>query len=173
MSSIRPAARASAVRCRSSGDGVGSPDGWLWTRMIPAALSRTASRYSSPAHLEDQPIGDIARAADRPAARRPVGQKPATELEGGHQLRRARRSDTRQSGELQVRRPGESRQPVVRGKRILGQVDGRPPARPGAPDEGDQLGRRQPGRPAERVSCSLRSPARPQGTAGPEPLTEA
>ena len=34
MSSRRPAASASAVRCRSSGDGVGSPDGWLWTRMI-------------------------------------------------------------------------------------------------------------------------------------------
>jgi hypothetical protein len=40
----RPAARASAVRCRSSGLGVGSPEGWLWTRMTPEAFSRTASR---------------------------------------------------------------------------------------------------------------------------------
>jgi hypothetical protein len=48
MSSSRPAASASAVRWRSSGDGVGSPLGWLWTRMTPAASARTASRKSSP-----------------------------------------------------------------------------------------------------------------------------
>ena len=38
------------------------------------------------AHLEDQPIGDIVRAADRPARRRPVRQQPTTELERGDQL---------------------------------------------------------------------------------------
>ena len=32
---------------------VGSPDGWLWTRITPAALSRTASRKSSPTLTSD------------------------------------------------------------------------------------------------------------------------
>ena len=145
MSSSRPAASASAVRCRSSGDGVGSPDGWLWTRMTPAALSRTASRNSSPtrtsddahvalvdrrhaqdvvlrveqddpqllaleaAHLEDQPVGDVARTADRPAARRPVREEPPPELERGDQLGGPGLADPGQPGELEVRSPGPAR----------------------------------------------------------------
>ena len=32
---------------------VGSPDGWLWTRIRPLALSRTASRNSSPIRTSD------------------------------------------------------------------------------------------------------------------------
>jgi len=58
MSSRRPAASASAVRCRSSGLGVGSPLGWLWTRMTPAAFVRTASRIEL-AHA-DEGGGDVA-----------------------------------------------------------------------------------------------------------------
>ena len=182
MSSSRPAASASAVRCRSSGDGVGSPDGWLWTRITPAALSRTASRNSSPtrtsddadvalvdgrhaqdvvlrvehhdpqllaleaAHLEDQPIGDVVRAADRPARRRPVGEQPAPELEGGDQLGRLRLADPGDLGQLELRRPGEPGQAVVARQRIRRQVDRRPAARPRAPDQRDQLGGRQAAR---------------------------
>src|SRR5450759_1537997 len=48
MSRRRPAARVSDVNRRSSGLGVGSPDGWLWTRIRQVALRRTASRNSSP-----------------------------------------------------------------------------------------------------------------------------
>ena len=50
MSSSRPAASASAVRCRSSGDGVGSPDGWLWTRMTPGRVEpdRVAEQLADP-----------------------------------------------------------------------------------------------------------------------------
>ena len=47
MSSSFPAAIASTVRCRSSADGSGSVDGWLWTRIRFAAWIRTASRNSS------------------------------------------------------------------------------------------------------------------------------
>ncbi len=47
------------------------------------------------AHLQDQPIGQVARPADRQAAARPVGQQPPAELEGGRQAGRARRPDTR------------------------------------------------------------------------------
>ena len=145
MSSRRPAASASAVRWRSSGDGVGSPDGWLWTRITPAALSRTASRNSSPtrtseardvalvdgrdpedvvlrvehhdpqllaleaAHLEDQPVGDVVRAADRPAAGGPVGEQPAAELEGRHELGGLGLADPADLGQLRLASPGPGR----------------------------------------------------------------
>ena len=53
MSRSRPAASASAVRWRSSGDGVGSPLGWLWTMITLEAVSRTASRNSSPTRTSE------------------------------------------------------------------------------------------------------------------------
>lgn len=43
-----PALAISWVILTSSGEGVGSPEGWLWTTMIAAQLRLTASRKSSP-----------------------------------------------------------------------------------------------------------------------------
>ena len=47
MPSCSPAALNCRVTCRSSADGSGLPDGWLWTRMRAAARSTTASRKTS------------------------------------------------------------------------------------------------------------------------------
>ena len=49
MPTRSPAARRRAVRVTSSGDGVGSPLGWLWTRITDAAASgsRIAARKTS------------------------------------------------------------------------------------------------------------------------------
>ena len=168
----------------------GSPDGWLWTRMTPAALSRTASRKSSPtrtsddadvalvdrrhaedvvlrveqhdpqllaleaAHLEDEPVGHVVRAADRPARRRPVRQQPAAELERRHELGGACRPDPAHRGELQLRGTRQAGQPVVTGQRVGGEVHGRAPARPGAPDQPDEFGGRQACRPRASASRS-------------------
>ena len=48
------------------------------------------------------------------------------------------------------RRPGEPGQPVVAGERVRGEVDRRPAARPGAPQQPDQLRRRQAAGAAQR-----------------------
>ena len=164
MSRRRPAASASAVRWRSSGDGVGSPEGWLWTRIdagrvqpdgVPEQLADPDERRRhvalvdrrdaeddvlrveehdpqllalEAAHLEHEPVRDVARRADRPARRRPVGEQPPAELERGRQLGRLRRADPRHGLELDVRRAGEPGQAVVPGERVLGEVHGRPPA---------------------------------------------
>ena len=96
------------------------------------------------AHLEDQPVCHVVRAADRPACRGPVRQQPSSELEGGHQLGGLGRTDPVDLDEFQVRRTGEPGQPVVAHQRVRRQVHGRAPARPGTPDETDQLGRREP-----------------------------
>ena len=87
------------------------------------------------AHLEDQPVGDIVRTADRPARRRPVGEQPAPELEGGNELGRLGLADPGHLGQLELRRPGEPGQAVMAGQRIRGQVHRRPPARPRPPHE--------------------------------------
>src|SRR5689334_19504513 len=78
------------------------------------------------AHLQDQAIGDVARSADQPAGRRPVGEQPSTEFEGGHELSRLRRADARDTDQLQVGRTGETGETVVRGQRVGRQFDGRP-----------------------------------------------
>src|SRR6476660_6087673 len=65
------------------------------------------------AHLKDQPIGDVPRAADRPATRRPIGQKPSPQLEGGDKLRRLYRTDTGERGELQLVRAGQAAETVM------------------------------------------------------------
>ena len=102
------------------------------------------------AHLEDQPIGDVVRSADRPARRRPVGEQPAPELEGGNELGRLGLADPGHLGQLQLRRPGEPGQAVMSCQRIRGQVHSRPPARPRPPHETDQLRSREPTRTPHR-----------------------
>ena len=142
-SSSRPAAIASAVRCRSSGLGVGSPEGWLWTSIDAARVEPdgVAEQLADPdqrrrhvadvdrrhplddvlrveaehpellaletTHLDEQPVGDVARRADRPLSGRPVRDRPAPELE-----RRPRASPpwplrARDGGQLGVRRAGQ------------------------------------------------------------------
>ena len=101
-------------------------------------------------HLEDQPIRDVVRAADRPARGRPVGEQPAPELEGRDQLGRLGFADAGHRGELQLGGPGETGQAVVAGERVRGEIDRGPAARPRAPDQADQLGRRQATDPAHR-----------------------
>ena len=77
-----------------------------------------------PAHLEDQAVGDVTWAADRPARGRPVGEQPPTELEGGDELRRLSGADTRQRRQLDVGRTGQSGKAVVGGQRVGSDVDG-------------------------------------------------
>ena len=131
MSSRRPAASASAVRCRSSGRGrrvarrmVVDEDhaGRVEPDRVAEQLADPHQRRADvalvdrrdaqdvvlrvehhdpqllalePTHLEDQPVRDVVRAADRPARRRPVGEQAATELEGGDQLGGLGRADAR------------------------------------------------------------------------------
>lgn len=47
MPKVSPAARICLVTARSSAEGVGSPDGWLCTRMTEAALCAIAGRKTS------------------------------------------------------------------------------------------------------------------------------
>ena len=49
MSRMRPAATSCLVASMSSGEGVGSPLGWLWQRMRPGQLRMIASRKTSAA----------------------------------------------------------------------------------------------------------------------------
>ena len=180
MSRSRPAASASAVRWRSSGDGVGSPDGWLWTRIRPRGVQPdgVAEQLADAderrrdvalvdgrdpehdvlrvqehdpqllpleaAHLEQQPVGDVARRADRPAAGRPVGQQPPAELERGDQLGGLRRADARAG--RRARRPSPGRDRSARHAA---------PARP-------RRGRPPTGR-ARRSPTAARSAPRPRG----------
>ena len=97
-----------------------------------------------PAHLEDQPVGHVVRAADRPARGRPVRQQPAPELERRHELGGLRLADPVDLGQLELRGAGQTGQAVMAGERVRGEVDRRSAARPRAPDEADQLGRGQP-----------------------------
>jgi hypothetical protein len=55
MSSSLPASTRISVTRRSSGEGEGSPDGWLCTMMIEGAFCRIASRYTSPARTTAAP----------------------------------------------------------------------------------------------------------------------
>ena len=59
-SSSRPAAIASAVRWRSSGLGVGSPDGWLWTRTTPRGVEPdgVAEQLPDP-HQRRRDVADV------------------------------------------------------------------------------------------------------------------
>ena len=106
------------------------------------------------AHLEHEPVGDVARRADRPARRRPVGEQPPAELERRRQLGRLGATDPRHRLELDVGRAGEARQALVPGERILGEVDRRPTRRAGAPDERDQLRGAESGRAARRETLT-------------------
>ena len=66
------------------------------------------------AHLEDEPIGDVARSTDRPAPGRPVGEQPTTKFERRDQLRGADRADPRQARQLEFAGASQPRQVVVR-----------------------------------------------------------
>src|SRR6266550_3339458 len=102
------------------------------------------------AHLEDKPIRDVGRGPDRPAAGRPVGEEATAELERRRQLGRPSGADPGQPIELHIRRPSETRQPVVAGQRVLGEIDRRSTARPGSPEQPDQLGGAEAGRATSR-----------------------
>ena len=52
-------------------------------------------------------------------------------------------ADARHRGQLLLGRPGEPGEAIVRRQRVGGEVDGRPSARPGSPDQPDELGRGQ------------------------------
>ena len=109
------------------------------------------------AHLEDEPVGDVARAADRPAAGRPVGEQPPTELERRHELGGLRRADARDAGQLELARAGEAGQPVVRASASAARSTADRPRVAAAPQQGDELGgasarRRRAGRAARAVA---------------------
>ena len=122
----------------------------MWTRIRPAALSRTASRNSSPTRTSDggdvalvdrgdastaffvfssttrsssrsrrpicgqQPVGEVARRADRPASLRPVRQQPAPELERGRQLSALAPARHQARTRARARRPGKPGQAIER-----------------------------------------------------------
>src|SRR5438093_2295685 len=54
MSSNRPASTSCLVTARSSADGVGSPDGWLWQRVTDAARDTIAAQNPSPGCPSDE-----------------------------------------------------------------------------------------------------------------------
>src|SRR5438552_3312647 len=66
MSSRVPASATCSVSSMSSGEGVGSPLGWLWTSTIAAQFWRIASRKSSPARPQDD--GEKLGVGERPGA---------------------------------------------------------------------------------------------------------
>jgi hypothetical protein len=101
------------------------------------------------AHLEHKAIRNVMRSADLPVRSRPVRHEPSPELEGGLQLRRARRPDTRQLPQFMTAGPCQSTHAVQAGKRRLREVHRAPAAQSRAPDECDQLGRREPAGPAQ------------------------
>ena len=76
-----------------------------------------------PAHLQDQPIRDVVRPADRPARHRPVGEETTTEFERGHQLCRLGLPDPTDRHQFEFRRPGKAGQAVVAGQGIGGEVN--------------------------------------------------
>ena len=185
--------------------GVGSPDGWLWTRITPGGIDphRVAEQLADadqrsrhvalvdgrdaqdvvlgveqhdpellafePSHLQDEPVGDVVRSADRPASSRPVGHQAASELERGDELGGLRRADAGDRPELQLRRAGQPGQAVVPGERVGGEVERGPPARARAPQQPDQLGRRQATHAAqgESLARSLGDRHLADGSAGP------
>ncbi len=101
------------------------------------------------AHLQGQPVRDVARTTDEPARCRPVGKESASELECRHELGRFRGTDAGDPGELEVRRPREAGKPVVCRQRVGRQLDGGTPADPAAPQQRDQLRGREPARAAK------------------------
>ncbi len=61
------------------------------------------------AHLQDQPVREVARAADDRPGLRPVRQHPPAELERGDELRRLGAADARDRAQFQLRCPGQLR----------------------------------------------------------------
>ena len=72
--------------------------------------TRSSSRSSRPI-WRIEPLGNVGWTADRPAASRPVGQEPPTELERGDELGRLRDADARHRGQLQLGRRASPARP--------------------------------------------------------------
>src|SRR5205814_864317 len=104
------------------------------------------------AHLEHEAVRDVAWRANGPAARWPVRQQPATQLEGRRELRRASPADAGNRLELDVGCSGEAGQAVVAGERILREIDSRTAAGARTPQQRDELRRRQSAGAAQRQS---------------------
>src|SRR5687767_5935776 len=85
MSSSSPARTSSTVRATSAAEGVGSPEGWLWTATIAVALWRMASRKTSV--LRRKRASKRKRTGERGTARQ--AQRAAIFL--GHESASARR----------------------------------------------------------------------------------
>ena len=156
MSSSRPAATASAVRCRSSGLGIGSPDRWLWTRMRRAACMRTASRKSSATRTTA--VGR--RCHGRPWARRGrrsgcrAGRPGAPPVPGGRS--RGRDGSARSRGLRMTHRPGGQSGDQAQAGKLEG---GHELGRPCRPDAGRPLqlgGGEQRGQPGEACAADER-----------------
>jgi hypothetical protein len=94
------------------------------------------------AHLEDQAVGDVVRAADRPACGRPVREESAPKLEGRLELRRLGVADAVDRLELKARGPRKPSEPVESRQGLRCEIDRGSPRSAGAPDDRDQLGRR-------------------------------
>ena len=101
------------------------------------------------AHLEEQAVRDVARRPDRPAPGRPLRHRPPSQLERGRQARRLRDADARDRRELAVGGPGERRQARVPAEDVLGHLDRAPATRARPEHDGEELGRREPGGPAQ------------------------
>ena len=201
MSRRRPAASASAVRCRSSGDGcriarrvvvdedharprrAGRRRGTA-RRPGPATTTRCPGRRSRPGGRRSWCRG--ARSAAPRARAGPSGGRAGRPRRAGRGSSSGRpASRPAAAGRARTRRPAGPRAPrrcpgtaassssVARARPVspscrasasVGEVDGRPPARPRAPHQPDQLGRRR-GRP-RRAARGVRAVARPPAARG-------
>jgi hypothetical protein len=95
-------------------------------------------------HLEDESVCDVPGRSHGPAGRRPVREQPATELEGGCELRGAHPPDAGDRLELTVGRAGEAGEAVVKGQGLLRDVERRSATRARAPQQRDELGSGEP-----------------------------
>src|SRR3954471_8782617 len=102
-----------------------------------------------PAHLGQQPVGDVPRRADRPAPHRPVGERAAAELECRREAPGLGRPDRGDRRELADAGPAECRDAAVPRQRLLRELDARPATAARPPHDGDQLRRREPPGPAQ------------------------
>ncbi len=105
-------------------------------------------------HERHEPVGDVPRGPHRPAAGGPVGQEPPPELERGRQLGRLRDPDAGQVDELQLARTRQAGEAVVARERLLREVHRAEATGARAPDQRDQLRRRQAGHAARRQALA-------------------
>ena len=101
-----------------------------------------------PPHLEDEAVRHVARGADRPTARRPVGEQSTTKLKGGDELRRLGGPDPGHRGEFQITGPGEAGQAVMRSQGVRRKVHRGSATRATPPQQRHEFGRGQSAWPA-------------------------